>query len=81
MGTLKIFRRGGEDVQRFEENIYDLKEIAMELCETFEQMKSQFGDEEESYGERSSYRMGSRMGERGGSMGERRGRDSMGRYR
>lgn len=83
MGTLQIFRRGGEDVQRFEENIYELKDIVMEMCETFEQMKSQFGDSE-SYGERSSYRsgyrMGERMGERDGSM-ERRGRDSMGRYR
>lgn len=80
MGTLQIFRRGGGDVQRFEENIYELKEIATELCESFEEMKSQFGGDEESYGERSSYRSGYRMGEHGGMM-ERRGRDSMGRYR
>lgn len=79
MGLLHIMERGGEEADRFEENIYELKEIVTEMCETYEQMKSQYG-ERGGYGERSSYRMGSRMGERG-SMGERRSRDSMGRYR
>ena len=80
MGLIHIMQRGGDDAMRFEEAMYDIKDAIDEACEIYEQMKSQFG-EGEGYGERSSHRMGSRMGERGGSMGERRGRDSMGRYR
>lgn len=74
MGLIHIMERGGEDAKRFESAIYDIKEAAMEVCEIYEQMKSEFGE-----------RYGNRYGSRGYSnrdgMEERRGRDSMGRYR
>lgn len=80
MGLVHILARGNdESAQRFEDAIYDMKESVMEICEIYEEMKSQYGERGE-YGERSSYRQNERMGNRGGSMGERRGRDSRGRY-
>ena len=80
MGLIHIMKRGGEDVQRFEEAIYEAKEAISEICEIYEEMKSQFGEGEESqYGERYSRRYGERYSSRG-SMGERRMRDGRGRY-
>lgn len=80
MGLVQILARGNdESAQRFEDAIYDMKESVMEICEIYEEMKMQYG-ERGDYGERSSYRHSERMGNRGGSMGERRGRDSRGRY-
>jgi hypothetical protein len=78
-------KRGGEDVQRFEDAIYEAKEAISEICEIYEEMKSQFSDSDDSgFGERYSRRYGERYGERysnrGGSSWERRSRDSRGRY-
>lgn len=60
------------DVRRFEEAMKMAKEGIMEICEVYEDMKSQFG---ERYGNRYGHR------EDWDGMSERRGRDSMGRYR
>lgn len=81
MGLVQILSRSGdESAQRFEDAMYDIKDAVMEACEIYEEMKSQFSERDEFEG-RSSYRQSERMGNRGGSMGERRGRDSRGRYR
>ena len=48
MGLIHIMKRGGEDVQRFEDAIYEAKEAISEICEFYEEMKSQFGEGEES---------------------------------
>lgn len=80
MGLIHIMKRGGEDVQRFEDAIYEAKESISEICEIYEEMKSQFSDEDSSYGERYSHRYGERYGSRGGSSWERRSRDGRGRY-
>jgi len=86
MGMIHIFERSSDsDVRRFEEGLMAAKEGIMEACEVFEKMKDQFG-ERGGYGERG---YGERYGERDramrrdeiGEWGERRGRDSMGRYR
>lgn len=66
MGLIHIMERGGEDVNRFESALYDAKEAIMEICETFESMKSQFSERGGGYGERSYNRYGSRYGRRYG---------------
>lgn len=74
MGLIHIMERSGDnDVRRFEESLKMAKEGIMEACEVFDDMKSQFS---ERYGNRN---YGHREGWDG--MDERRGRDSMGRYR
>ena len=86
MGMIHIFERGGDDAKRFDEAMKRAKSGLMEACEIWEDMKSQFS-ERSSYGERwtpsedgMQYRRG--MYERDwDGMYERRGRDSMGRYR
>ena len=81
MGLIHIMERSGDsDVRRFEESLHMAKEGIKEACEIFEEMKAQFS--ERSYGERGSSHM--RGYYRDGDwdrMDERRGRDSMGRYR
>jgi hypothetical protein len=63
MGFITIMKRGGDDVKRFEDAIYDAKESVMEICEIFEEMKSRFSDEDApSYGERSYHRYEGRSG-------------------
>ena len=78
MGMLHIFERGGDDVRRFDEAMKRAKSGLMEACEIWQDMKDQF-----SYGERDDYSERSRSMRRDeiGEWGERRGRDSMGRYR
>lgn len=77
MGMIHIFERGGDDVRQFGEAIKMAKEGIMEACEIWEDMKAQFS-ERGSYGERYSQRYNNRDWD---DMHERRGRDSMGRYR
>lgn len=86
MGMIHIFERSGEDATRFDSAIKRAKSGLMEACEIWEDMKSQFS-ERGSYGERwtpsedgMQYRRGMYEREYDG-MYERRGRDSMGRYR
>ena len=79
MGMIHIFERSGDnDVHRFTEALKMAKEGIMEACELFEDMKSQFS-ERGGYGERYSQRYD--RGRDWDEMPERRGRDSMGRYR
>lgn len=81
MSLIHIMERGGEDVRRFEESLKMAKAGIKEACEIFEEMKDQFS-ERGGYGERYSQRYGERYsGREWDEMPERRGRDSMGRYR
>lgn len=81
MSLIRIMERGGEDVRRFEESLKMAKAGIKEACEIFEEMKEQFS-ERGGYGERYSQRYGERYsGREWDEMPERRGRDSMGRYR
>lgn len=87
MGMIHIFERSGDDAKRFDEAMKRAKSGLMEACEIWEDMKAQFserggyGERDYGHGERGSYmRGGYRHGE-WDEMDERRGRDSMGRYR
>ena len=81
MSLIRIMERGGEDVRRFEEGLKMAKQGLMEACEIWEDMKTQLS-ERGGYGERYSQRYGERYsGREWDEMPERRGRDSMGRYR
>ena len=81
MSLIRIMERGGEDVRRFEESLKMAKAGIKEACEIYEEMKEQFS-ERAGYGERYSQRYGERYsGRECDEMPERRGRDSMGRYR
>lgn len=87
MGMIHIFERGGDDAKRFDEAMKRAKSGLMEACEIWEDMKAQFS-ERGSYGERwtpsedgMQYRRGGMYGRDWDDMPERRGRDSMGRYR
>ena len=87
MGLIHIFERSGDDAKRFDEAMKRAKSGLMEACEIWEDMKDSFS-ERGDYGER-GYERDGMYGERSRSMrrdeigewGERRGRDSMGRYR
>jgi len=77
MGLIHIMKRGGDDYRDYKEAVKMAKEAIETICELTEEMEEQFGER----------RGGARM--RGGyyrngewdDMEERRGRDSMGRYR
>ena len=82
-----IFRERNEgDAEKFEAALKKAKSDLMEVCEIWEDMKSQFSERGGSYSERWSPSEDG-MQWRGMSrreyddMYERRGRDSMGRYR
>ncbi len=82
MGLIHIMERSSDSqVRRFEEGLKMAKEGIMEACEVFEDMKAQFS--ERGYGSRGGYsgRGGYGQREDWDGMDERRGRDSMGRYR
>lgn len=88
MGLIHIFERSGDDAKRFDEAIKMAKSGLMEACEIWEDMKSQFSERGGSYGERwtpsedgMQYRRGGMYNRDYDGMYERRGRDSMGRYR
>lgn len=76
MGLLHIMTRGGDEEYRFKAALKKAKMAIEEICELSDEMEEEFSE-----------RGGTRM--RGGyyrredwdSMDERRGRDSMGRYR
>lgn len=74
MGLIHIMERSSDsDVRRFEDGLMMAKEGIMKAVEVFEDMKAQFS---ERYGHRGYMRR-----EDWDGMDERRGRDSMGRYR
>lgn len=86
MGLIHIMERSSDtEVRRFEEGLKMAKEGIMDACEVFEDMKAQFSERggygERSYGERYGSRGSYRRREDWEGMDERRGRDSMGRYR
>lgn len=81
MGLIHIMERSSDsEVRRFEEGLRMAKEGIMDACEVFEDMKAQFG-ERGGYGERYGHRGGYSRREDWDGMDERRGRDSMGRFR
>ena len=85
MGLIHIMERSSDnDVRRFEEGLKMAKQGIMDACEVFEDMKAQFG-ERGGYDQRYDSRYGQRSGymrrEDWDGMDERRGRDSMGRFR
>lgn len=86
MGMIHIFERSGDDAKRFDEAMKRAKSGLMEACEIWEDMKAQFS--ERNYSERwtpsedgMQYRRGMYERDWDGGVYERRGRDSMGRYR
>ena len=77
MGLIQIMERSGDnDVRRFEDALRMAKESIKEACEIFDDMKAQFSERGGSHMRGSYYRRDDWDG-----MEERRGRDSMGRYR
>lgn len=82
MGLIHIFERGGDDAKQFDQAMKMAKAGLMEACEIWEDMKAELSERGE-YGERGAYGERSRSMRRDeiGEWGERRGRDSMGRYR
>ena len=78
MGLIHIMERGGDDYREYKKAVKKAKEAIDTICELTEDMEEEFGYKErnESY-MRGSYRRDGEWGE----MPERRGRDSMGRYR
>lgn len=79
MGIIHIMERGGDEEYRFKKALKKAKSAIEEICELSDEM-------EEQYSERGGYRMRGGMNYRDemdqtDSMAERRGRDSMGRYR
>ena len=76
MGIIHIMARGGDEEYRFKAALKKAKSAIDEICELSEEM-------EEEYSERGGYRMrgGYSRREEWDGMDERRGRDSMGRYR
>lgn len=88
MRMIRFMERGGEDVKRFDEAMKRAKSGIMEVCEIWEDMKSQFSERDGSYSERwtpsedgMQYRRDGMYGRGWDDMYERRGRDSMGRFR
>jgi len=82
MGLITILKRGGDEYREYKEAVKMAKEAIETICALTEDMEEQFG-ERGGYGEHGSYRGGSSYRRRPewDEMDERRGRDSMGRYR
>lgn len=87
MGYIIDLSERGDDVRRFGDSLKRAKSGLAEACEIWEDMKAQFSERGERYGER--YHERDRFGERHGYYGrewdddemhERRYRDSRGRY-
>ena len=76
MGLITIMKRGGEPYREYKEAVKMAKHAIKTIAELTEEMEEQYG-ERDGYGERGSYRHREDWGE----YDERRGRDSMGRYR
>lgn len=84
MGLIHIKERGGDEEHRFKKALKMAKYAIEEISELSDQMEDEYGSEgSERYGMRGGFdRRGySRRDEYDERMEERRGRDSMGRYR
>lgn len=74
--------KSGDEAYRFKKALKMAKYAIEEICELSEDMEDEFGDDlSERYSSRSYYRRGYSMRDGAEGMDERRGRDSMGRYR
>lgn len=74
--------KGGDEAYRFKKALKMAKYAIDEICELSEDMEDEFGDDSsERYSSRSYYRRGYSMRDGMDGMDERRGRDSMGRFR
>lgn len=83
MGLIHIKERGGDEEYRFKKALKMAKYAIDEICELSDQMEDEYGSEgEERYGMRGGFdRRDYRRDDMSERMEERRGRDSMGRYR
>lgn len=76
MGLVTIMKRGGEDYREYKKAVKMAKEAIETICELTEEMEEQYGERHGSY-----MRGGYSRRDEWDEMDERRGRDSMGRYR
>lgn len=76
MGIIHIMERGGEDYREYKKAVKKAKEAIETICELTEDMEEQYGERSSSHMRGGYYRHGD-----WDEMDERRGRDSMGRYR
>lgn len=83
MGLIHIKERGGDEEYRFKKALKMAKYAIDEISELSDQMEDEYGSEgDERYGMRGGFdRRGYRRDDMSEHMEERRGRDSMGRYR
>lgn len=74
MGLIHIMERGGDDLREYKKAVKMAKQAIDTICELSDEMEDQYGERGYShrYGRREDW---------DGMMDERRGRDSMGRYR
>ena len=79
MGMLQIFESGGDDLNEFKKAVKMAKEAVDMICELTDEMEDKYS-ERGGYGERYGERSRSMRRDEIGEWGERRGRDSMGRY-
>ena len=77
MGLLHIMERGGEDLRDYKKAVKMAKEAIDTICELTEEMEDQYGERRGSSHMRGGYYRNNDWD----GMDERRGRDSMGRYR
>ena len=75
MGLIHIMERGGDDYREYKKAVKMAKEAIDTICELTEEMEHEFGER------KGSYMRGSHHDGEWDGMYERRGRDSMGRYR
>ena len=73
--------KGGDEEYRFKKALKMAKYAIEEICELSEDMEDEYGSSDDRYASRSYYRRGYAMRDGMDGMDERRGRDSMGRYR
>lgn len=76
MGLVHIFERGGDQYHEYKKAVKMAKEAIDTICRLTGEMEDEYG-----YGERRGYMRDEYSHDGMGEMDERRGRDSMGRYR
>lgn len=68
-----MMERGGSSLHRFEDALSTAKAAIKEACSIYDDMKAELSERSDGYASRDSHMRD--------DWGERRGRDSMGRYR
>lgn len=76
MGLIHIMERGGDDYREYKKAVKMAKEAIDTICELTDDMEEQYGERGGAHMRGGYYRRGD-----WDTMEERRGRDSMGRYR